>query len=98
MTDHELKCWPKFYEAIIDGRKTFEVRWAPRGTFNEGDTLYLHEYDPLVDEYTGRACRVEIGYVTHLDQIGVRPHQEDGYPRMHEVCYAMGIHNVCEVG
>lgn len=74
--EHELKCWPPFFEHVRTGRKTFEVRRIDR-TFTEGDTLRLREYAPPVaaDEaaqlpardgyYTGREVRRKVVYVLH---------------------------------
>ena len=63
MTTHELKTWPEFFEAIVDGRKNFEVRRDDRG-FQAGDSVYLREYNPLHGgRYTGRALEARIGYV-----------------------------------
>lgn len=45
MTEHILKCWPSAYEAIADGRKTFEWRKDDRD-FSVGDTLVLRKWDP----------------------------------------------------
>lgn len=60
---HELKTWPDFYEAILDGRKNFEVRRDDRG-FQAGDLVYLREYDPASGgRYTGRSLQARIGYV-----------------------------------
>lgn len=42
---HELKTWPRFFEAIKTGRKTFEVRKDDRG-FMPGHTLKLREWVP----------------------------------------------------
>ena len=65
MTEHELKTWPEFFEAIIDGRKNFEVRRDDRG-FQAGDHVYLREWDPSHGgRYTGRRIRARIGYVLH---------------------------------
>lgn len=44
-TTHDLKCWPEFFDAIVDGRKTFEVRKNDRG-YQTGDTLLLRKWDP----------------------------------------------------
>ena len=33
---HNLKAWPEFFDAVADGRKTFEVRRNDRG-YREGD-------------------------------------------------------------
>lgn len=45
MATHDLKCWPEFFDAIADGRKTFEVRKNDRG-FQAGDRLVLRKYTP----------------------------------------------------
>lgn len=44
-TTHDLKTWPEPFTAIIEGRKTHEIRRADR-PFAVGDTLHLHEWDP----------------------------------------------------
>lgn len=44
MTDHILKVAAPYFDAIVDGSKTFEVRKNDRG-FQKGDTLTLWEYD-----------------------------------------------------
>jgi hypothetical protein len=63
MAEHELKTWPDFFQPIVDGSKTFEVRFDDRG-FQRGDFAYLREYDPSSGgRYTGRALRARIGYV-----------------------------------
>lgn len=43
MRTHELKIRPDYYQAIIDGRKPFEVRDNDRG-YSPGDEVVLHEY------------------------------------------------------
>ncbi len=72
---HELKILPPYFEAVIDGRKTFEIRKDDRG-FQAGDTVTLLEYDPAdkgyyrseVDKYTKRKHDAAIGYVTAYEQ------------------------------
>lgn len=56
---HELKEHPNFFEDVISGIKTFEVRKADR-PFKVGDLLALNEYDPDTKEYTNRCCVVYI--------------------------------------
>src|SRR4051812_37249283 len=72
----ELKTWPEFYENILDGRKTFDIRENDRG-FKVGDTLLLREYEitpeqynrsPRTGYYTGRQLRVEVTYLTDFAQ------------------------------
>lgn len=67
---HELKCWPREFEAVADGIKTFDVRVNDRH-YRAGDVLVLKEYDPSVrpevDPYTGREERVLVTYVYHGD-------------------------------
>ena len=43
--NHDLKIWPKFYQRVKDGSKTFEVRNNDR-SFQMGDTVTLREWDP----------------------------------------------------
>jgi hypothetical protein len=71
VTHHNLKTWPSFFEAVLSGAKTFEVRLDDRG-FQAGDTVTLREYDPdmprksvLGEPYTGRNLLARIGYVLH---------------------------------
>lgn len=76
---HELKCWPAFYAAILDGSKTFELRRNDRD-FQVGDVLRLREWDPQAQRpdqstdriapqpilrgwYTGAAIGRRVSYV-----------------------------------
>lgn len=63
---HELKTWPEFYRAIIEGRKRHELRRNDRD-IRVGDTLHLREFDPDTQEYTGASCRVRVTYTTAAD-------------------------------
>jgi len=83
MMTHELKVWPEYFEAIVDGSKTFEVRRDDRG-FQVGDTLVLREWDPNVKEagvdwyapaYTGRELKREVTYILRGPTFGI----EAGY-------------------
>ena len=50
---HHLKTWPLFFDAVMDGTKTFELRKADRD-FKVNDILRLEEYSPGPASYTGR--------------------------------------------
>lgn len=75
---HALKTWPEFFDAVCEGRKTFEVRRDDRG-FREGDILGLQRWEPERGDYTRdgtghpimRAVRVT--YVLPGGQFGVEP-------------------------
>ncbi|MCD6279632.1 DUF3850 domain-containing protein [Candidatus Micrarchaeota archaeon] len=45
MTVIEKKIWPKYFELIQQGKKTFEIRLADF-EIKEGDVLLLKEWDP----------------------------------------------------
>jgi len=60
--EHDLKCWPDYFEDVQAGRKTFELRKDDR-TYAVGDVLLLREWSPDNGKYTGRSCR---RVVTHL--------------------------------
>lgn len=59
---HELKCWPEFFAALWDGRKTAELRRDDRG-FALLDHLRLREFDPASGQYTGRSVSAEITHI-----------------------------------
>lgn len=65
---HELKCWPQFFEAIVDGKKRHDLRRADDRNFAPGDRLRLREFDPDRDCFTGRWQDVLVTYVTSADQ------------------------------
>lgn len=52
MPIHELKTWPKYFEAVWNGSKAFEIRKDDRA-YAVADTLFLREYDP---EKKDHAC------------------------------------------
>ncbi len=58
----EKKTWPKLFQDILDGKKTFDLRLADFEC-QEGDILVLREFDPKTKEYTGRVLEKEITYV-----------------------------------
>jgi len=58
----EKKCWPEYFEKILSGDKTFDVRLAD-WKCESGDTLVLKEYDPHHNRYTGRVIEKKIAYV-----------------------------------
>lgn len=66
---HALKTWPEYFEAVFDGRKTFEIRRNDRD-FHEGDLLVLREWDPATEQYTGRMLERTITYVTDAKSLG----------------------------
>lgn len=59
---HELKTWPEFFQAILSGQKTFELRRDDRG-FKVGDELWLREWNPTTQEYSGRSTVCRITYM-----------------------------------
>ena len=67
---HELKSWPKFFEAVLTGAKKSEVRRNDRG-FALGDALVLREWDPKTGDYTGRSVRRIVCHLSELDEIGI---------------------------
>ena len=62
MKIHELKTWPEFFEPILRGEKSFEIRIDDRG-FMVGDRLLLLEWLPHTKKYTGRELLVGVKYI-----------------------------------
>lgn len=61
MVKHVLKIWPRFFNAMLDGKKKFEYRKNDRD-FQPNDILKLREYVPQgpTTGYTGRFLNCEI--------------------------------------
>lgn len=57
---HELKILPEYFNAVISGEKTFEIRKYDR-PFKKGDLLALNEFDGQY--WTGNSCLVYIDYI-----------------------------------
>jgi len=58
----EKKVWPKYFQLILDGVKKYELRLADFEC-NEGDILILKEWDPEIEEYTGREIEKKVTMV-----------------------------------
>jgi len=68
MKQHYLKIYPKYYDAVESGRKTFELRYNDRD-IKTGDELILEEYSALSGEYTGRKIRKVVTYILPIDHV-----------------------------
>lgn len=62
MAKHELKVQPPYFDALLDGSKTFEVRRNDRG-FQRGDVLLLREFDAIRQVFSGRAVSRPVSFV-----------------------------------
>lgn len=59
---HFLKTLEPYFNEIVMGRKTFEVRKADRD-YRLGDYLELREYDLFLEIYTGETIIKRISYI-----------------------------------
>ena len=59
---HDLKISHKYFDAVANGIKCFEVRKNDR-PFKVGDTLRLREFDPDKKLYTGRETERTVTYI-----------------------------------
>jgi len=58
----EKKTWPEFFEKILKGEKTFELRLADFRC-RSGDILVLKEWNSKTKKYTGRLLEKKVIYV-----------------------------------
>ena len=58
---HDLKIAPEWFESVISGLKTFEVRKEDDKVFHPNDILQLREFDG--NKYTGRQCIADVRFV-----------------------------------
>jgi len=69
MATHSLKTEPRYFDAVLRGDKTFELRKNDR-RFAVGDLLVLEEYARGL--YTGRTTTCLVTYVLHtVEQFGL---------------------------
>ena len=59
---HFLKIWPPYFQDVVSGIKTFEVRYNDR-PYKVGDILWLQEYNPEKKEYTGNFVIAKVTYL-----------------------------------
>lgn len=67
---HDLKTWPDPFQAVLEGRKRFELRVNDRG-FRTGDVLILREWDPACLLYSGRWIRALVTYMAEAPAWGL---------------------------
>lgn len=73
---HILKIKPQFFNAIISGKKRFEIRLNDRN-YQEGDEVILNEFNN--GSYTGKSIRAIITYILNHDDF------PDGIPQNYVV-------------
>ncbi|EKD58284.1 MAG: hypothetical protein ACD_56C00159G0013 [uncultured bacterium] len=62
----EKKTWPEYFQLILDGKKTYDLRMADFEC-REGDVLVLREWNPETKEYTGRILEKEVTFVGKIN-------------------------------
>lgn len=64
------KVWSIYFEAILSGKKKYELRLNDFKV-SEGDTLLLEEWDPETEDYTGRKVEKQVKHVDRfkLDEL-----------------------------
>jgi len=79
-----LKIRPEFYDAVVNGIKTCELRAEDDKIFAVGDTISLREWDPWRSHescdgtvhpgaYTGRGCKVAVTHILRHADINAIP-------------------------
>lgn len=66
---HELKIWPREFEAIKSGLKSFEFRKDDR-EYKVGDSILLREWTKI-NGYSGRKIEAKITYILSKTDFGI---------------------------
>ncbi len=61
----DKKTWPKYFELMFKGEKNVDIRLADFD-IAPGDEIRFNEYDPIKDQYTGRAIIRKVTQVNHV--------------------------------
>jgi ASC-1-like (ASCH) protein len=56
------KIWPEYFDAVASGKKKYELRLNDFEV-EGGDILVLEEWNPEIQEYTGRKIEKKVTYV-----------------------------------
>jgi len=72
---HEKKVLAVYFQKILDGDKTFELRLADWECV-PGDILFLREWDSDKKEYTGRTIEKLVTYVLKTNDINLWPKED----------------------
>lgn len=67
---HELKCWTEYFNAIKSGEKTAEFRKNDRD-YKIYDELFLREWSPEEQEYSGDTVWVEVTHIVYGGNFGI---------------------------
>ena len=62
MAEIKKKCWPMIFEAVLSGKKNFDLRISDFPV-SVGDILILEEWNPETKKYTGRKIEKKVKYV-----------------------------------
>ena len=60
---HVLKCWPKYFEELFSGKKTFDIRRNDRD-YKVGEFLDIKEWCPTTEKFSGRSVFFKISHTT----------------------------------
>jgi hypothetical protein len=60
---HVIKSWSRFFQPIIQGKRTADIRHLDDRDFQVDDLMLLREWDPIRLEYTGLCAVVQITYI-----------------------------------
>ena len=83
MTVHELKQQPRYFDCVVDGSKTFEVRKNDRD-YKVGDYLLLREWS-VAGLYSGRETLVKITYILDSPDYCKEGYVVLGFHRLQEI-------------
>lgn len=62
MTTIRKKTWQPYFDLVASGKKNFDLRLNDFD-IREGDELILDEWNPEINEYTGRTISRKVTYV-----------------------------------
>lgn len=102
---HVRKCESDYFQAVIDGKKPFEIREEGETyVFSVGDFLALNEIHE--DVLTGRCCLVEITYILRDPRfvlsgqaiLGIRPCRIDSVLELFGRCRTNEAYSVSVYG
>ena len=70
MKNHQLKILSEYFNEVVSGNKTFEIRLNDRN-FKVGDSLELLEHDG--NDFTGSSASGKIKYIFSDTKFGLQP-------------------------